>query len=66
MTMFYLWVLKKITAKLVQSSANSSHEDNITLYYMIMYNAAQLEFNEDNKTTLDSFLTECFEESCKK
>ena len=47
------WIAKRIV---VQSCC---HESNITTYYRIIADAAKSEFREDNKITLDDFLTEC-------
>ena len=39
------------------------HEDRIAALYKMIYDAARKEFNEDNKPTLDAFLTELFQKS---
>lgn len=53
--------LKKITKKLVTQSFD--HKKNIIEYYQIMAESANIQFNEDNISTLKDFLRECFEES---
>ena len=52
-------VLKSICKHLVKQG--SEHKNNITEYFDIMRQAAQTEFTEDNKPTLDAFLKECYE-----
>lgn len=49
------WIAKKIV---IQSH---HHKSNIITYYKILKDAARDEFSEDNKVTLNSFLTECNE-----
>jgi hypothetical protein len=41
------------------------HEERIAALYKMIYDAAKKEFNEDNKPTLDDFLTELFQEILK-
>jgi len=36
------------------------------MYYKILGDAARKEFTEDNKITLDSFLSDCFNTSINK
>lgn len=55
------YVLTGICRRLVRQG--STHRQNIAEYYRIMRNAAEKEFKEDNKPTLDAFLQECFDES---
>jgi hypothetical protein len=40
-------------------------QDSITELYKTIYEVAKTEFPEDNKPTLDSYLTECFEDAMK-
>lgn len=57
-------VLRWITQKIVIQS--HQHKSNIIAYYQVLTDAARLEFREDNKVTLDGFLTECHKESLDK
>ena len=52
-------VLKHLCKQLVKQGPE--HKNNITEYFAIMRQAAQTEFTEDNKPTLDAFLKECYE-----
>jgi len=54
-------MLKAICKSLVKQGW--FHKANITAFYRIMYQAAQAEFTEDNKPTLDTFLQECFDKA---
>lgn len=63
-TKFQIWVLKRIAKRIVLQS--QYHQDNITIYYKIMADAAQKEFREDNRPTLHGFLTECHEDALKR
>lgn len=56
MNWFEKWMLNRIIAKQV---IQGDHLFNITNLYRTIYIAATQEFNEDNKTTLDLFLTDC-------
>lgn len=53
-------VLKNICKRIVKQGP--LHQARITAYYKIMREAAEKEFTEDNKPTLDAFLQECFSE----
>lgn len=53
------WFLKRLCRKLAIQGAH--HKSRIIMYYEIMYRAACEEFREDNKPTIDDFLTECHE-----
>jgi len=53
-------VLKNICKRIVKQGP--LHQARITAYYKIMREAAEKEFTEDNKPTLDAFLQECFNE----
>lgn len=55
--------LIKIAKKL---STQGNHHAGIKKYYEIMTKAAREQFNEDNKPTLDAFLTEMHQESLDK
>ena len=57
------WLLRWICKDIVIQSRD--HKNNIIEYYTIMYEEMQDEFIEDNKVTLDSFNTECFEDGMK-
>lgn len=50
--------LRKIAQKI--SVQSEFHQANITKYYQIMADVARAEFIEDNKHTLNSFLSGCF------
>lgn len=54
-------ILRKLCGKLVVQG--HCHKAYITEYYRIMREAAEREFTEDNKPTLDAFLQECFDEA---
>jgi len=56
-----LFLLRYICKKLVVQGYQ--HEKNIINYYKIMRECAKEEFYEDSKSTLDSFLQECFDKS---
>lgn len=62
-TRFQEWLLKRITKKLVIQSFD--HQQNIIKYYQILTEAARKEFKEDNKITLNEFLSECHREALK-
>ncbi len=51
------WICRKLV---IQGPA---HRANIIAYYRIMREAAEQEFTEDNKPTLDAFLGECHSEA---
>jgi hypothetical protein len=53
-------ILKNICKRIVKQGP--LHQARITAYYKIMREAAEKEFTEDNKPTLDAFLQECFSE----
>lgn len=55
--------LKLLCKRLVRQGP--THRENIIGFYRTMYEAAQAEFTEDNKPTLDSFMRECHEEAMK-
>ena len=50
--------LIKIAQSIVRQGPH--HRENIVTFYRILRDEARLEFTEDNKPTLDSFLTECY------
>jgi hypothetical protein len=53
-------ILKNICKRIVKQGP--LHQARITAYYKIMREAAEKDFTEDNKPTLDAFLQECFSE----
>jgi hypothetical protein len=53
--------LQKIATKTVIQGFD--HKRKITEFYATLNRAARLEFTEDNRPTLEAFLSECFEES---
>ena len=55
-------ILSLICSKIVVQGA---HKKKMVDYYRNLRIAAENEFTEDNRTTLDVFLRECFEESLK-
>ena len=59
MNSFYRYVLQWICKRLVIQGYE--HKQNIVEYYKIMQEAAENEFTEDNRPTLDGFLNECHE-----
>ncbi len=58
MNLLFKIVLKYICKRIVVQGFN--HKAYITEYYQIMQAAAENEFTEDNKPTLDGFLDDCF------
>ncbi len=60
-TKLQIKILKWIARKIVVQSY--CHENNIIMYYKIVTDAAREEFREDNKFTLDHFLSECHRKS---
>jgi hypothetical protein len=60
-TITQIWLLRRLCRKLVKQGYY--HKTNITQYFRIMYQAAMVEFTEDNKPTLDAFLQECFDDA---
>lgn len=54
-------LLRWICRKLVKQGP--LHKSRIVAYYRIMREAAECEFTEDNKPTLDAFLEECHSEA---
>lgn len=57
-TKFETWVLKRIAKRIV--TQGFYHTENIETYYGIIKEAAEIQFTEDNKPTLDGFLEDCF------
>ncbi len=57
-------ILTYIVKQIIRQS--TQHENNIVEFYSIMTREARKQFNEDNKPTLDGFLTDCFQESLKE
>ncbi len=64
MTRFERCMLKRIAKRLVVQGPD--HKHNICEYYNIMAKAADLEFTEDNRPTLNAFLRSCFNIGEKK
>lgn len=60
MTNFQKWLLTKIAKKIV---IQGTHRKRIIDFYSICINAARNEFTEDNKPTLDDFLSKCHQEA---
>jgi hypothetical protein len=52
-----MWICRKLVKQ------GSLHRPRIITYYRIMREAAESEFTEDNKPTLDAFLRECHSEA---
>ena len=63
LTQFEQYMLKKIARKAV---SKGRHLDNIKYYYEVLNMEADREFFEDNKTTLNSTLTEIHQNSLSK
>ena len=63
MNRFEKWLLRKLCNRLVIQGPQ--HKEFITDYYRVMAEEARKEFNEDNKPTLDCFLTECHSNALK-
>jgi len=61
MNKFEKWLLKRLAQRLVVQGYG--HGANITEYYRVINDAARREFNEDNKPTLDSLLSDCHRDS---
>lgn len=61
---FEEWFLKRLCKKIVMQSFD--HRNNIIDYFVKLREAARDEFNEDNKVTLDFFLSECYDEALKR
>ncbi|RKZ15604.1 hypothetical protein DRQ53_08625 [bacterium] len=57
-------ILETAAAKAVVQG--SDHRHRIIEFYSVLIREARREFNEDNKYTLDSFLTECHNEALKQ
>ena len=55
--LFLRWTCRKLVVQ------GYHHRGNIIAYFQIMREAANGEFYEDNKPTLDAFLQECFDEA---
>jgi len=55
------WFLKRLCWKLVKQGYH--HKKFITEYYRYMREAAEDEFTDDNRHSLDSFMTECHEDA---
>jgi len=55
---FLFWIAKRVVVQ-------GNHKFRITEYYRILIQAARNEFTEDNKVTLNEFLTECHTQALK-
>ncbi len=53
--------LRRLCRRLV--AQGPTHKDNVTRYYRIMTEAAEKEFTEDSRFTLNLFLMECHNDS---
>jgi hypothetical protein len=62
-TKFEKWILRRICRRLVIQS--HEHKNNIKTYYKLMYEEANHQFTEDNKPTLDGFLSDCHKDTYK-
>jgi len=63
MTRFKKWIIYKIFAEEVVQGY--FHEQNIINIFRMLRQACKNEFTEDNESTLNNFLFECFEKSKK-
>lgn len=64
MTKFERWIMARIIRKQVRQGHD--HAERITEMYKMIREASEKEFNEDNIPTLNSFLTEQFNNSLRK
>ncbi len=60
-TKFEKWILRKIAKRIVIQSGY--HRLNIIEYYTVITDATEMQFTEDNRVTLNHFLTECHDRS---
>lgn len=65
MTKFEQWFIRRVIRKEVQQTVGIRHERITELYKMIRVEAER-KFYEDNTVSLNSFLTELFENSLRK
>lgn len=61
MNRFEKWLLRRLCNRLVIQGPR--HKEFITDYYRVMAEEAMVEFREDNKYTLQDFLSECHKNS---
>lgn len=61
MNWFERWIIERVLYRIVVQGPN--HQQNVTGFYKLVADAARNEFTEDNKPTLDHFLTECHKDS---
>lgn len=61
MNKLFTYLLKMICKRIVIQGFD--HKRNIVEYYKILHEAATEQFTEDNRPTLDGFLTDCHEEA---
>jgi hypothetical protein len=61
------WFTRMILSKICRSFViqGPEHKAKIIAYYDVMRNAAEKEFREENKISLDTFLSECHSEANK-
>jgi len=59
-----LWILKKIFKKVC--AQGFYHECRIIQVLSLLISSARAEFTEDNKVTLDQFLSSCWTDSISK
>jgi len=64
MNKFEEWMMKRIIKREVRQGYD--HRKNITNLYKMVRVACEHEFTEDNTVTLNSYLTEWFEDSLRK
>lgn len=62
MNKFQRWLLQRIARTVV---VQGNHKNRIIEFYKILMDAAQNEFTEDNKLTLDDFLEDCHTRALK-
>ena len=63
MNKLQIWILRKIAKQVV---LQGRHKEKIIYFYGVLVAAARDEFTEDNKQTIDNFLTECHEIAVKE
>jgi len=57
---FELWFLRRVAKKEV---IQGGHQYRIRKMYEVIIDAARIEFNEDNRPTLDGFLEDCHKDA---
>lgn len=61
MSIFEKWIVRRIFKQ--QVAQGYDHNKRITKLYIMIREAVEKEFDEDNKPTRDAYLTELFEKS---